>query len=119
MANAVLPKVYTNMTTNEITALISEAVTYLGYDIVQNRIPFDGLYTSENGNLMPMYKETVEKFHDIIFEEQLIEFLESGQKINLITLFVIFNFKMVFLLKILIPNIKNIIKIPINKLEQN
>lgn len=69
MANAVLPKVYTNMTTNEITALISEAVTYLGYDIVQNRIPFDGLYTSENGNLMPMYKETVEKFHDIIFEE--------------------------------------------------
>lgn len=67
LAKTILPKVYTNMSENEVLGLISESIGYLGYDVEQLRVPFDGMYTTPNGNLLPDYDATVSKLHDIIF----------------------------------------------------
>lgn len=67
MAKKILPKVFTNMSENEIIGLIPDAITYISYDVEQLRIPFDGMYTTPNGNLLPDYDATVKKLHDIIF----------------------------------------------------
>ena len=67
LADTILPKVYTNMTANEIMAMIPDAVTYLGYDVEQLRIPFDNMYESVDGNLLPDYGATIEKLQSIIF----------------------------------------------------
>ncbi len=67
LADSILPKVYTNMSESEILGMVADAVTYLGYDIEQYRVPFDGMYESVNGNLLPDYDETNQKLQDIIF----------------------------------------------------
>ncbi len=67
LANAILPKVYTNMSESEILGMVADAVTYLGYDLEQYRVPFDNMYESVNGNLLPDYEATNEKLQDIIF----------------------------------------------------
>ena len=67
LANAILPKVYTNMSESEILGMVADAVTYLGYDLEQFRVPFDNMYESVNGNLLPDYEATNEKLQDIIF----------------------------------------------------
>lgn len=67
LANSILPKVYTNMTEGEILGMVADAVTYLGYDIEQYRVPFDNMYESVNGNLLPDYEATNKKLQDIIF----------------------------------------------------
>lgn len=43
-ADAVLPKVMTNMTYGEIESMLLYAFSYLSYEIVQQRIPADGTY---------------------------------------------------------------------------
>lgn len=67
LADAVLPKVYTNMKSSEIMAMIPDALVYLNYDVEQLRIPFDNMYESIEGYLLPDYDATIEKLHSIIF----------------------------------------------------
>lgn len=67
LANSILPKVYTNMSESEILGMVADAVTYLGYDLEQYRVPFDNMYESVNGNLLPDYEATNQKLQDIIF----------------------------------------------------
>lgn len=67
LANSILPKVYTNMSESEILGMVADAVTYLGYDLEQYRVPFDNMYESVNGNLLPDYDTTNQKLQDIIF----------------------------------------------------
>lgn len=70
LADTILPKVYTNMSTNQIMGMVADALTYLGYDIEQVRVPFDDMYTTPNGNLLPDYEATIEKLQGIIFAEE-------------------------------------------------
>lgn len=68
LVNTLFPKVYTNMTESDILGMVADAVTYLGYDIEQVRVPFDGMYESvSGGNLLPDYEATIEKLQSIIF----------------------------------------------------
>lgn len=69
LANTLLPKVYTNMTENQILGMITDAITFLTYDVEQVRVPFDNMYYSTTaGNLMPNdYQETAEKLQSIIY----------------------------------------------------
>lgn len=67
LANSILSKVYTNMSESEILGMVADAVTYLGYDLEQYRVPFDNMYESVNGNLLPDYEATNQKLQDIIF----------------------------------------------------
>ena len=68
LVNTLFPKVYTNMTESDILGMVADAVTYLGYDVEQVRVPFDGMYESvSGGNLLPDYEATIEKLQSIIF----------------------------------------------------
>ena len=68
LVNTLFPKVYTNMTEGAILGMVADAVTYLGYDVEQLRVPFDGMYESvSGGNLLPDYEATIEKLQSIIF----------------------------------------------------
>lgn len=67
LADAILPKVYTNMKSSEIMGMIPDALVYLNYDVEQIRIPFENMYQSIEGYLLPDYNATIEKFQSIIF----------------------------------------------------
>ena len=68
LVNTLFPKVYTNMTEGAILGMVADAVTYLGYDVEQLRVPFDGMYEPvSGGNLLPDYGATSEKLQSIIF----------------------------------------------------
>lgn len=47
----------------ELTASIP---AFTGYELKENRIPYDGLYTSQNEMLVPELPETVERLHELI-----------------------------------------------------
>lgn len=70
-ANNALPNLYTNMSNNDIWSMISDAVTYLGYDIVSQRVPFDGMSTSQiidsQGMIVPDLQKNIEMLIDTIY----------------------------------------------------
>ncbi len=48
IVNSVGPKITTNLKKDEITALVSHALTYIGYEVVQNYVPKEGLWYYDN-----------------------------------------------------------------------
>ncbi|MCD8398869.1 MAG: LCP family protein [Lachnospiraceae bacterium] len=61
------------LTDHDISAL--DMISLLGslsglteYELVENRIPYDGLYTSQNEMLVPDFAETIEKLHEVLYE---------------------------------------------------
>lgn len=61
------------LTDHDISAL--DMISLLGslsglteYELVENRIPYDGLYTSQNEMLVPDFAETIEKLHEALYE---------------------------------------------------
>lgn len=73
LANTFLPMVTTNILADEIMAYVTDAITYLGYDWNEMRVPFDGLYTTKTinlqGMLIPDYEATSNKLIETIFAE--------------------------------------------------
>ncbi len=73
LANTILPMVTTNITETQIMAYVTDAITYLTYDIKQMRVPFDDLYTAQNinghGMLVPDYAATSQRLIDAIYAE--------------------------------------------------
>ncbi|MCD7842341.1 MAG: LCP family protein [Lachnospiraceae bacterium] len=61
------------MTDHDISAL--DMISLLGslsglteYELVENRIPYDGLYTSQDEMLVPDFEATIEKLHEVLYE---------------------------------------------------
>ena len=50
LLTTVLSKISTNLTQSEVTSLMANAVSYLGYEIVPFRIPADNTYNNANIN---------------------------------------------------------------------
>ncbi|MCM1308815.1 MAG: LCP family protein [Butyrivibrio sp.] len=73
LADVALPRVSTNMSRSEIWDIINNAVKYMGYDVVTQRVPFDGAFTSEYINyqqvILPDYVQNVEMMIDGIYGE--------------------------------------------------
>ena len=67
----VLPLVTHNLKTSDIWELVSRAPEIMDYDIVMDRIPYDGMYDViyVNGQdmLVPYWEETVIKLHNTIY----------------------------------------------------
>lgn len=72
-ADKALPNVTTNMQSDEIWDMITDAFKYLGYDLVSARVPFDdtstGTYINGMSYLLPDYKKNVELLIDTIYGE--------------------------------------------------
>ncbi|MCD7714881.1 MAG: LCP family protein [Lachnospiraceae bacterium] len=61
------------MTDHDISAL--DMISLLGslsglteYELVENRIPYDGLYTTQDEMLVPDFEATIEKLHEVLYE---------------------------------------------------
>lgn len=72
-ADKALPNVTTNMQSDEIWDMITDAFKYLGYDLVSARVPFDdtstGTFINGMSYLLPDYKKNVELLIDTIYGE--------------------------------------------------
>lgn len=70
-AEDALPNITTNISHDEVWSLISNALTYLGYDLVMQRVPFDDLYSiqtiEQQGMLVPDYQATAERLISTIY----------------------------------------------------
>ncbi len=71
VADAVLPNISHNIPQTELIMLLMNAVSYLNYDMVSSRIPYDGMYqgmTIEGqGMLVPNWPATIDNLHNIIY----------------------------------------------------
>lgn len=80
LANHLLPMLTHNIPESEFWGLLAKAPELLGYTITQDRIPYDGLFQSVNGNLVPDWDETIRKLKITLYGVDMVD--EEG---NLIT----------------------------------
>lgn len=69
LLNEALPLVTHNIDNSTLTSLISNAASYVNYDIVTDRIPYDGLYTNMGEELVPDFNATITRLHQTIYGE--------------------------------------------------
>lgn len=50
----------------DLMELLKELPELADYDLVENRVPYDGLYTSQNEMLVPDFEATKEKLHEVL-----------------------------------------------------
>ncbi len=67
VVEAVLPYITHNISDVELLTLMAQLPTILEYQMVEQRIPYDDLYHSENEMLVPDMEETIQKLHDTIY----------------------------------------------------
>ncbi|MCD7885013.1 MAG: LCP family protein [Lachnospiraceae bacterium] len=51
----------------DMIQLISSLSGLTEYELVENRVPYDGLYTSQNEMLVPDFDATIEKLHEVLY----------------------------------------------------
>lgn len=73
IADAVLPNISHNIPEGELLKLLMNSVSYLNYEVVSSRIPYDGMYqgmTIEGqGMLVPDWPATIDTLHNTIYGE--------------------------------------------------
>ena len=66
-ANAVLPYITHNISETKLMSLILDLKKIVGFNFQEQRVPFDGLYTSVNQNLVPDYGATISRLYETIY----------------------------------------------------
>ncbi|MBR0086622.1 MAG: LCP family protein [Lachnospiraceae bacterium] len=66
-ANAILPYVTHNIDGGTMASLIASAPSMLNWPITQLRVPFDGMYYSQNQNLVPDFQATIGRLWSVIY----------------------------------------------------
>ena len=69
LATRILPMLTHNIPESEFWGLLAKVPTLLNYNIVQDRIPYDGMFQSINGNLVPDSERTIRKLKETIYGE--------------------------------------------------
>ena len=67
LVNEILPLITHNVDQWTLAGLIARLPEMLTYEIETDRIPYDGMYYSQNELLVPELEETVEKLQDTIY----------------------------------------------------
>lgn len=70
LINEVLPLVTHNVEQKTVLDLISQVPSLLSYEFVSNRVPYDGLYTSQNEILIPNMAETVKRLQETLYAKE-------------------------------------------------
>lgn len=65
--NAALPNVTHNISADQVTSLILNAPSYLGYELVSLRVPFDGAYSYVGEMLLPDFGYTINTLRNTIY----------------------------------------------------
>lgn len=80
IATRLLPLLTHNIPESEFWGLLAKAPTLLNYNIVQDRIPYDGMYHSYNGNLVMDSESTIRRLKETIYGEDVLD--EEGNVIT-------------------------------------
>ena len=67
LAKELLPYVTHNIPESEFWGLLSKLPTVMNFSINKSRIPYDGLYYSQNGNLVPDWEATYERLQEELY----------------------------------------------------
>lgn len=67
LANAVLPEVTHNIDQSTLLSLIGQLPTILSYEVVQSRVPYDGMFGSKGEMLVPDFTATIQKLQTDIY----------------------------------------------------
>lgn len=67
MANGILPMVTHNIDEGTMLKLLTEAPALLGYEVVQSRVPYDGMFSSKGEMLVPDFEATIQKLQTEIY----------------------------------------------------
>ncbi len=51
----------------DLIRLLAELPDMMDYSLVENRVPYDGLYTSQDEMLIPDFDATIERLHEIMY----------------------------------------------------
>lgn len=73
LATRLLPLLTHNIPESEFWGLLAKAPTLLNYNIIQDRIPYDGMYHSYNGNLVPDSESTVRRLKETIYGADVLD----------------------------------------------
>lgn len=79
LANRLLPMLTHNIPESEFWGLLAKVPSLLTYDIVQDRVPYDGMFQSVNGNLVPEWDSTIRRLKTTIYGEDAVD--EEGNVI--------------------------------------
>lgn len=69
LAQALLTEVDHDLTLSDLLTLTGEAAEIQNFELVTDRIPYDGLYSSNNGMLVPVQPDTNERLQAEIYEK--------------------------------------------------
>ena len=67
LANKLLPNITHNVPESEYWGLIVKAPEMLSYDLKQERIPYDNMFHSRNGSLVPQWDDTVVRLKETLY----------------------------------------------------
>lgn len=67
LAESVLPKVTHNIEQSTLLSLIGQLPTILSYEIIQSRVPYDGMFSSKGEMLVPDFGATIQKLQEEIY----------------------------------------------------
>lgn len=73
LATRLLPLLTHNIPESEFWGLLAKAPTLLNYNIIQDRIPYDGMYHGYNGNLVPDSESTVRRLKETIYGADVLD----------------------------------------------
>lgn len=68
MANQILPYITHNVDQTQLVTLITQLPSIVGYDLQQDRVPYDGLYSFMGEILVPDFSATIERLHSTIYQ---------------------------------------------------
>lgn len=67
IAGQAMPLVSHDVSGEQLTALISMIPAAGNYQVTLERVPYDGLYVSNNENLDPVWEQTLERLHGLLY----------------------------------------------------
>ena len=70
LINQVLPLVTHNVEQGTVLNLISQVPSFLSYEFVTGRVPYDGLFTSKNEILIPNMAETIKRLRETLYADK-------------------------------------------------
>ena len=69
LADDILPLITHNTDQSTVASLLLDLPTFMSYELVLDRIPYDGLYYNRGEMLVPDWEETIERLHENIYGE--------------------------------------------------
>ncbi|MCC8107331.1 MAG: LCP family protein [Clostridiales bacterium] len=68
MAQEILELADHDISALDMISLLGSLSGLTEYELVENRIPYDGLFTSQDEMLVPDFEATIEKLHEVLYE---------------------------------------------------